>query len=64
MNGSAADAERIYFANDLYRERYRIARETFWRWRKEGRFPPPDVNVAGRPGWRAETVRKYETAAA
>lgn len=57
-------SERVYFANDLYKHRYNVARETFWRWLKDGRFPPADVRVAGRPAWTADTIRAHESAAA
>lgn len=59
----ADDPERVLFKRDLA-ARYGIRRETLWKWQRAGKIPAPDVNVAGRPGWRLSTVRAYETSAA
>jgi predicted DNA-binding transcriptional regulator AlpA len=40
--------------------RYGISKPTRWRWEKEGRLPPRDVNVGGKTGWRPETLEAAE----
>ena len=41
-------------------ERYGISAPTRWRWEKDGRLPPRDVNVGGKTGWRPETLEAAE----
>lgn len=60
---SHEDAGRILFKPDLAR-RYGKARETIWRWCRDGKLPPPDVHIAGHAGWRESTIRAHESAAA
>lgn len=60
---AAAHGDRVLFKTDLAR-RYGKARETIWRWERDGKLPPPDVRVAGRNGWREATIRTYETVSA
>lgn len=32
------------------------SRTTFWRWRKKGLIPPPDVIVCNRPRWLESSI--------
>jgi predicted DNA-binding transcriptional regulator AlpA len=37
--------------------RYNISAPTRWRWERDGRLPPRDVFIGGKPeGWRRETL--------
>jgi len=40
--------------------RYGITAVTRWRWEREGRLPPRDVNVGGKTGWRPATLEAFE----
>lgn len=44
-------------------ERFGISACTRWRWERAGKLPARDVIVAGRRGWRPETILAAETAA-
>jgi len=44
-------------------ERFGISACTRWRWEREGKLPARDVIVAGRRGWRPETILAAESAA-
>jgi predicted DNA-binding transcriptional regulator AlpA len=33
-----------------------ISAPTRWRWEKDGKLPPRDVNVGGKTGWRPATL--------
>lgn len=38
-------------------KRYGVSAPTLWRWEKDGKLPPRDVFVGGKPvGWRPETL--------
>lgn len=63
MNRNSPACDRILFKPDLAR-RYGKARETVWRWIRDGKLPPPDVRVAGHAGWRESTLVDYENAPA
>lgn len=56
-------ADRVLFKPDLSR-RYNKARETIWRWERDGKLPPHDVVVAGHKGWRLATIVAFESASA
>ena len=36
--------------------RYGISAVTRWRWEKQGRLPPRDINIGGKTGWKPETL--------
>ena len=57
------DRERVLWRRDLA-ARYGVCRETVWRWQQDGKIPAPDVRIGTRRGWRAETIRTHESAAA
>lgn len=42
------------------RERWGISEPTLWRWMRDGKIPAPDVHIAGRRGWRPETIEAAE----
>ena len=44
-------------------ERYGISAPTRWRWEKIGRLPARDFALAGKTGWRPETLAAAERAA-
>jgi len=44
-------------------ERYGITPWTRWRWERDGRLPPRDVNLNGKSGWRPETLSRAESGA-
>lgn len=37
----------------------RVHRDTLSEWRRAGRFPEPDVQLAGSPAWRKATVLRW-----
>jgi prophage regulatory protein len=39
--------------------RYAIARETVWRWAKDGRLPAP-LKIQGTTRWRLSDLMAYE----
>ncbi len=42
-------------------ERYNISKTTRWLWEQQGKLPPRDVYVGGRPmGWKPETIERAE----
>lgn len=43
-------------------QRYGITHVTRWRWERDGKLPPRDIQVGGRSGWRPETLAAYESA--
>lgn len=45
-------------------ERYDISTPTRWRWEREGKLPPRDVNVGGKTGWRPATLEAAERVSA
>jgi predicted DNA-binding transcriptional regulator AlpA len=57
------EAERVLWRRDLA-ARYGVCRETVWRWQQSGTIPAPDVRLGRRSGWRVETIRAHESAAA
>ena len=57
----AQPGERVLFKPDLAK-RYGKARETIWRWERDGKLPPPDVRIAGHKGWREQTILAHEAA--
>ncbi|MCC7200707.1 MAG: transcriptional regulator [Gammaproteobacteria bacterium] len=57
------NAERVLWRRNLA-ARYDVCRETVWRWEKDGKIPAPDVRIGNRRGWRLETIRAHESAAA
>ncbi len=46
---------------DLAR-RYRRDPITVWRWQRNGKLPPPDIEIGGRKGWRLSTIEDFERA--
>ena len=40
--------------------RYDISTPTRWRWERDGKLPPRDVNIGGKTGWRPETLAAAE----
>lgn len=44
--------------------RYDISAPTRWRWERDGKLPPRDINVGGKTGWRPETLAAHERVAA
>ncbi len=61
MANPDTDRERVLWPRDLA-DRYNVCRETVWRWKQDGKLPPPDVRIGTRRGWRAETIRAHESA--
>lgn len=57
------DFDRVLWRRDLA-ARYGVCRETVWRWQQAGKIPAPDVRIGERHGWRSETIRAHESAAA
>lgn len=49
----------VYDIHDLM-SLLKISRATFWRKRKAGVIPPPDINV-GHPRWYQTTLEKSVT---
>ena len=45
-------------------QRYGLSEVTRWRWERDGKLPPRDVNVGGRTGWRPETLAAFENRSA
>jgi hypothetical protein len=39
---------------------YDISPPTRWRWEKNGRLPPRDVNLGGKTGWKPATLAAAE----
>lgn len=33
-----------------------VSAPTFWRYRRDGKIPPPDIHIGTRHGWKPETV--------
>lgn len=60
---TSPDADRVLWRRDLA-ARYSVCRETIWRWQQAGKLPAPDVRIGERQGWRADTIRAHESAAA
>lgn len=60
---NSPESERVLWRRDLA-ARYGVCRETVWRWQQAGKIPAPDVRIGDRHGWRAETIREHESAAA
>jgi hypothetical protein len=43
--------------------RYGVHKRAIMRWRKAGKFPPPDVNLPnGWPAWLETTIEAHERA--
>ena len=47
------------WCTDILR-RFRITDGTLWRWKKEGKFPQPDLRIGKRQAWRASTIATFE----
>jgi len=61
---SLPPAEReLWTAKDL-RLRYDLSEPTFWRMRKDGKIPPPDVRVGVRDYWRRDHILAREQTSA
>lgn len=50
---------KIITTNEIL-NRYSIGRQTLWRWRNAGHFPPPASPPLARPFWRLEDVEQWE----
>jgi len=44
-------------------ERYGISLITRWRWERDGKLPPRDINIAGHTGWLISTIEAAERGA-
>ena len=47
-----------------FREKLGISDPTFWRYKKDGKIPAPDVVIGTRRGWKVETVEAFLNAGA
>lgn len=56
-----ADEERRALWPKCLERRYGISSPTRWRWERDRKLPPRDVNIGGKTGWRPETIEAAET---
>lgn len=52
-------SERLLRAREVYAERLRISRSTFYTLIREGKFPRPVQITANRVGWRESAVDAF-----
>lgn len=51
------EIDPVIWRQDL-QKRMRVKSETVRRWKKNGKLPPPDVNISNRTcGWKLSTLR-------
>lgn len=63
LNSAPKPGASVFWPRQV-EQRYGISPQTRWRWEKEGRLPPRDVNLGGKTGWRVDTLAAAEKTAA
>ena len=56
---SMQDSQRLLRAREVYVERLRISRSSFYTLVREGKFPRPVQITARRVGWRESAVEAF-----
>jgi predicted DNA-binding transcriptional regulator AlpA len=49
-----------YVSDNFLAKRYNVARQTIWRWVREGTFPPPVKLSPGCSRWSMASVEESE----
>ena len=49
-----------YFSDKDLADRYRVKRQTIWRWARMGNLPKP-VKLVGATRWRLEDIEAWES---
>lgn len=51
--------DRYVWAGEILR-RFQVCQATLWRWKKEGKFPQPDIHIGKRQAWKLSTIAAFE----
>ena len=53
-----------YVSDRFLAERYGVVRSTIWKWKAEGRLPPPEQLSPGITRWRLDIIIEFDRARA
>jgi hypothetical protein len=56
---SPVKGTHVYWPHGV-EQRYGITAVTRWRWERDKRLPPRDVDVGGKTGWKPETLDAWD----
>ena len=52
--------QQIFYSDKELAARYRVTRQTIWRWVREGVMPPPLRIGKAATRWEDSTIRRWE----